>query len=226
MGGQSQVNKDQQAQAALARQQEHDDRMLALQPTAEQKRYEAGASSFSDWLGNKDYSKAPDSSSILNFDLWNPAHTQRQREQMAGVQGIGSANMGGTGDQSLALQLSKEHNANAVAEDAGQAWENAVHATDNYYKGGDMSWANLETQKRMGVLGNDTQREMGYNRSYVNTAPKPWTQTILPMLLGGAMSAGGAMLGRPGMGGGGSGGGGYSGGYDPNGGFGINPFGP
>jgi hypothetical protein len=195
--GKGDVAREQSRQAEAARKQQQAQFEKLQTPTPGQVRFETGAKDFEKWLAKKDYSSAPSASSILNFDLWNPAHVQKQREKMGNIQGIGAANMGGTGDQSIALQMTRERNNNLAAEDAGRSWENAIKGTDNYYKSGDIGWSQLEINKNMGLLGNATNREMGYNQAYVQSAPRPWTETILPALLGGALGAAGSYLGRP-----------------------------
>lgn len=160
--------------------------------TPGQIRFETGASNFSKWLDGKDYSTAP-TETTLNFDLLNPARVNEQRQRLADLDGVGAANMGGGGDgggDSVALQMVRERNANAAAEDAGAAYESAVKQTDAYYKGNDLSYAQFEISKLNSLLGNSSNREQHYNNAFIQTRP----QSIVPMLLGGALSAGMNML--------------------------------
>jgi hypothetical protein len=189
---QSQVNKNEEAQAAAARAQEQQAFTQLMAPTPEQTAFRTGMTNFNNWIGAKDYSKAPEGS-ILNFDLMSPAHAQQQQERMGNLTGIGATALGGSGDQSTALQLAKEHNANVAGQNAGQAWEDAIHNQDQYYKSGGLAYAGLDTQRTADALNNASSREMGYNDQYVQTRPR----SILPSIFGGRLGAGSAFLSNP-----------------------------
>ena len=192
MAKKSAVNKQMEADAAAARAQQQQQFDQLMKPTPEQDAFRTGMTGFNKWVAGKNYSKAPEGS-ILNFDLNSPAHAQQQQERMGDLTGIGAAALGGSGDQSIALNLARERNANIAGQNAGQAWEDAIHGQDEYYKSGGLAYANLDTQRNMGALNNATDRELSYNQQYVNTRPR----SILPSLFGGILSAGSAALSNP-----------------------------
>jgi len=181
----------QQQQQSLAQQNQIFNQMM--QPSDEQKQWRADQADWRKFIEGGDYSKAP-KSSILNFDLWNPAHVQNQREKMANLEGVGAAGLGGdTGDRSLALQFAKERNANAAAQDAGAAYEGAVKSRNSYFEGNALPYAQFEANKMMGLLGNASNNAQYYTQQSINTRP----QSMFPALFGAALSAGGSILSNP-----------------------------
>jgi hypothetical protein len=202
--GQSKAQKDYNRQMQQNAQQQYQLQREMFEETRketpEQKRFREGAAKWDTFMKSKNYGAPPDSS-ILNFDLYNPARIQRQAEQMRNVTGIGAAAMGGTGDQSIALQQTREHNANNAAQMAGAAYEQAVKSEDAYYKGQGLSWAGLDINKNLGLLGNATSSGQFFFDQQRQTLPPSFMQTWGP-LIGGALGAAGSILG-PGFGAGG-----------------------
>jgi hypothetical protein len=189
-GGRTNRQMLEQQRQAQQQQQQVFNRMMERTP--EQQRWDRESSEWSRWLEGKDYSQAP-TGTTLNFDLWNPSRINEQRQRMADLDGVGAAALGG--DNSVALQLARERNANAAATDAGAAYESAVKQTDAYYKGNALPYAQFEMSRLNSLLGNATNREQYYNNAYIQTRP----QSLFPSLLGGALSAGMSML-MPGSG--------------------------
>lgn len=203
--GQSKAQKQYNQQMAQNAQQQYqlqrDMFEYTKQGTPEEQRFRQQAASWDNFIKSKNYG-APPADSILNFDLWSPAHVQQQAERMRNVQGVGAAAMSGSGDQSIALAQTREHNANLAAQEAGNAYENAVGQQDAYYKGQNMGYAQLGAQTNMGLLGNATQSSQFFFDQQRQTLPPSFMQTWGP-LIGGALGAAGSILG-PGFGAGGA----------------------
>lgn len=163
--------------------------------TQEQQHYRQGQADWTSFIKGKNYG-APPPGEFLNFNLQTPAMIAKQQERLRNVTGIGAAALGGTGDQSLGLQLSREHAAEEAGQNAGAAYENAVNATDQYYKGNNLAYASLGLQQQGDLLHNATNSAQFFFDQQRQTLPPSFFQTISP-LLGGAISAGGALLGNP-----------------------------
>lgn len=189
MGGSNKLHKE---NLRLAQQQQAlQQRMFekASEETPEQKRFREGAAAFDEWIKGKNYSSAPEGS-MLNFDLYSPSKTAAQQAKMSNLTGIGAANMGGTGDQSVALQLARERNANEAGQMAGQAWENAIKDQDAYYKSGGLAWSAQDRANTMGLLGNASNSAQGYMHNAIQTRP----QSIWSSIIGGALGIGASAL--------------------------------
>jgi hypothetical protein len=161
--------------------------------TPEQQRFRQGAASWDTFVKGKNYGTPPDSS-VLNFDLMTPAMINKQTERMRNITGVGAAAMGGTGDQSIALQQTREHNANELAQQSGNAYEQALKQEDAYYKGNGLAWAGLDINKNMGLLNNATSSGQYFFDQQRQTLPPSFMQTFAP-LIGGALGAAGSILG-------------------------------
>lgn len=192
MSSGSKTNKAILAQQQQAQQQQQQVFDQLQKKSPEQEKWEKDSAAWDEFIKGKNYAKPPDSS-ILNFDLLNPARINEQRQRMSNLTGIGAAAMGG--DDSTALQLSRERNANLAAEDAGASYENAIKSQDAYFKGNALPYAQMEMGKLSGLLNNATGREQFLTNAYIQTRPTSY----LPMLLGGALSAGSSLLGAPGL---------------------------
>jgi hypothetical protein len=163
--------------------------------TPEQQKFRTDQANWGNFISGKNYG-APPKDEFLNFDLYNPAHIAKQTEQARNLTGIGAAAMGGTGDQSIALQLSREHAANQQGEAAGAAYENAVGQTDAYYKGNQLAYGQLGAQQQENLLGNATNAAQFFFDQQRMTNRPSFMQTYAP-LFGGLLQAGGALLGNP-----------------------------
>lgn len=189
MGG----SKSLKNQRDTAQQQQNQIFQQMNTPSQEVQDFRRQKGAWDSWISGKNYAKPP-SDSILNFDLFMPAHEQKQRERMADLTGIGATQLGMGGDESTALQLARERNINAAAEQSGAAYETAVHAQDQYYKGNALPVAQADLNRQSTLLGNSSQRAMQYGQMYEQSK---FQNTWLPMILGGAMQAGAAALGNP-----------------------------
>jgi hypothetical protein len=158
----------------------------------EMARFRIGAANWDKFVAGKDYSKPP-STSLLNFDLMTPARQNNMRQKMANVTGIGAAAMSGSGDQSIALAQTREHNANLAAQEHGAAYENAIKQEDAYYKGQGMGWAQLDSQRNISLLSNATQSAQFMYDQQRQTLPPSFMQTWGP-LFGAALGAGASIL--------------------------------
>ena len=189
MGGESKIYKQNQQ---LAQQQQALQREMfaaSQKPTPEQERFRKGQSNFDAWIKKGDFRSAPEGS-ILNFDLYNPSKINDQQQKLANLTGVGAANMGGTGDQSVALQLTRERNANQAAEMSGRAWENAIKGEDDYYKSNGLAWSGQDRANNMGLLNNASQSAQAYMQNAIQTRPtSPWASII-----GGALGIGASAL--------------------------------
>lgn len=165
------------------------------QGTPEEQTFRKNAASFQDWIGQKNYG-APPPNELLNFDLYTPSHVNELRSRLNNITGIGAAALGGTGDQSIALQQTRAHMADQAAQDAGQAYENAIHQADAYYKGNALGYAGLTTNTNMGLLNNATQSGQFFTDQQRQTLPKSFWETFAPVL-GGVLGAGSSLLGNP-----------------------------
>lgn len=196
-GGKINAQMAQQQAQAQANQNRIFEQMLKKSP--EQERWDAKSASWDKWVGEKNYASAP-KGDILDFDLWNPANVQKQRERMGNLEGVGAAGLGGGGDKSIALGLSKERNANAAAEDAGASYEQAIKGRNAYYEGNALPYAQLEMNKLGNLLGDSSNNAQFYSQQNIATR----RQSLLPSILGGVLSAGGAIMGAsmgmPGLG--------------------------
>lgn len=163
----------------------------SLEPTPELSQFRQQKSDWDKFVGGKDFSKTP-SNSILNFDLWNPSQQQKMTEKARNITGVGATALGG--DNSIALQLSRERNANEMAQNQGNAYENAVKQQDSYFKGQALPYAQFDTSKNLSLLNNSTSVYQNASQGYADTAPKPFNWGAL---LGGALGAGSALLGNP-----------------------------
>lgn len=190
-----QFNQQQQqnAQAQLQLQQQQFN--LLNTPTPEQQRFRTGAANWQTWISGHNYGKPP-ADEMLNFDLYNPAHQQQQRERLSNLTGVGASSLAGSGDQSIALQQSKERNSNLAAQDSANAYENAVKQTDAYYKGNALAYSQQDINTHMGLLGNASQGYQYSTDQQRQTLP-PSFWTMFAPIIGGAVSAGGAALGNP-----------------------------
>lgn len=199
-GAQKEYNKTMKTNAAeqLALQREMFNR--TKEATPEQSRYRVGAENWDKFIKGKNYS-APPSTSLLNFDLMTPARNQKLRENMQNVTGIGAAALGGTGDQSIALAQTREHNANIAAQEAGSSYENAVKQEDAYYKGTSLNWAGLDINKNLGLLGNATSSGQFFFDQQRQTLPPSFMQTFGPLIGAAVGAAGQALSGGFGAGG-------------------------
>lgn len=185
--GASKAQKEYNRQMAeLSRQQlELQKRMFerASEDTPEQRRFREGAAAWDKFIAGKDYRTPPPTSSI-NFDLFNPAYIQQQKERMSDITGIGAAALSGTGNESIALQLARERNANEAAQMAGQAYENAIKSEDAYYKGQNLGYAQLGLNQNFGLLSNATDMFQYANRMQAQTLPPSFWQTFGPLFGG------------------------------------------
>lgn len=155
----------------------------ASEETPEQKRFREGAAEWDKFIASKDYSKPPQTS-IINFDLYTPSYYQKQKERLSEITGIGAANMGGTGEQSIALQLARERNANEAAQMAAQSYENAIKAEDAYYKGQNFNWAQLAQNQNFGLLDNASNMFRYASQENRATLPPSFFQTFGPLFGG------------------------------------------
>lgn len=165
--------------------------------TPEMERFRTGAANWQKFIEGKDYSKPP-AGELLNFDLYNPARVSQLRERMGNLTGIGAAAMSGTGDQSIAIQQSRDRNANAMAQDAANSYENAIKQTDSYYKGQGMGWSQQDTGRNLSLLQSATGSAQFFLNEQRQTLPPSFWQVFSP-IMGGALSAGSALLGNPGL---------------------------
>jgi hypothetical protein len=211
MGGSNKVNKTLERERLDEQKRSNELFAQAQKPTPEQERWRAQSAAWDTFLSGKDYSKPPPGTT-LGFDLWSPAQTQKQRERMLDLEGIGAAGLGGGGDKSIALQLTRERNANQAAEDAGASYEGAVKDTDAYFKGQAPTYAGMQINQLQNLLGASMNREGRLTQQWVDTRPR----SMLPMILGAGLQGAGMVFGAAGgaggfgnlFGGGGGGGGG------------------
>jgi hypothetical protein len=171
------------------------------QETPEQKRFREGAANWDTWIKNKNYG-APPTGELLNFDLYNPSRVNELRGRMDNITGVGAAALSGSGDQSIALQQSRDRASNQMAMDAGNAYENAVKQTDSYYKSNGLAWSAQDTNKNLSLLNNTTGSAQFFFGQQARTLPPSFFQVFSP-IMGGALSAGGALLGNTSLFGGG-----------------------
>jgi hypothetical protein len=164
--------------------------------TPEQQGFRKEKAEFDAWLAKKDFGSSPPNG-ILNFDLYTPSRVADMRSRLADVTGIGAASLGGTGDQSIALQQSRDRNVNQMAMDQANAYENAVKQQDAFYKGNTFQWGQLAQQNSQNLLGNASSMTQFFTEQQKQTLPKSFWATFGPALMGGALSAGGALLGNP-----------------------------
>lgn len=176
-GNAKEINKNIQGQQSQALANQNQIFQLASQPSAGQKRFDEQSTNWADWLDAKDYSHGP-KGSLLNFNLAQPAHVAQQTERMANLQGVGAANMGG--NDSTALQLSKQHGAAAAAQDAGAEYEGAVAGQDAYFKNSALPWANSENAKWGNLFGQTSSNVNSLNNAYMNTK----TESLWPTIIG------------------------------------------
>jgi hypothetical protein len=199
MGGRSRLNR--QLEQSRIQEQQRANQLFerSLEPSPEQTRWRNQSAAWDTFLQGKNYSSPP-AGTTLGFDLWNPSQTARQRERMTDLEGVGASGLGG--DNSIALQLSRERNANQAAEEAGAGYERSIKETDAYFKGQAIPYAGLEANKLANLLGASVQREGMYTQGQIATRPP----SLLPMILGGALGGASALLGNPGLFAGGGGG--------------------
>lgn len=148
----------------------------ATQDTPELTRWREQSGNWDKWLKGGDYSKGPEGS-MLNFDLWNPAHTQQQVAKMSNLEGVGAASMAGPGDSSIAVSQAKERNANEAAQNAGQAYEQAVGQQDAYFKNANPMYMNAENAKALNLFStqsNNAQDAGGNWLRHRTQNPSPW----------------------------------------------------
>lgn len=157
-------------------------------PEITQFRKEKGA--FDSWLGGKDYSHGPEGS-MLNFDLWSPSKVAQTTDRLANLQGVGAANMGG--NDSIALQLSKQHGAAEAAQNAGQSYEQAVGNEQNYYRGAAPGYMAADNAKWGNLFGQTSQNyDDAWGRYAKYQKPSIWGQ-----LIGAGLTAAGGYFGGP-----------------------------
>lgn len=190
MGKKSKVNQTLERDRIAAQQQQNQIFQQLSQPTPEQARWREQSANWDNFIKSKNYANAPQDS-ILNFDLYAPSYKAQQRERLSNLTGVGASSLAGQGDNSIAIQQSKERNANQSAEDAGASYENAIKQSDAYFKNSALPYASLDINKNLGLLSNATNREMEYTNQWVATRPRSW----LPQILGGVLQAGAAVFG-------------------------------
>lgn len=167
------------------------------QETPEQKRFREGAANWQQWIKDKNYG-APPEGELLNFDLYTPAKIAQTRERLDNITGVGAAAMSGTGDQSIALQQSRDRQINAMAQDSANAYENAVKQRSAYYDGNSLAWSQQDLNRSLSLLNNATSSGQFFFDQQRQTLPPSMFSLISP-LLGGALSAGASMMGAGGM---------------------------
>lgn len=167
------------------------------QETPEQRRFREGAANWDTFIRGRNYG-APPAGELLNFDLYTPSRVADMRNRLNNITGVGAAAMGGTGDQSIALQQSRERNVNQMAQEQANAYENAIKQTDAYYKGNSLAWSQHDVAKNMGLLQNATSSGQFFFDQQRQTLPPSFMQQFAP-ILGGVLSAGSALLGNPAM---------------------------
>jgi hypothetical protein len=188
---QSKANKMYEQQMASAEKERNSLFAKSLEPTPELAQFRQQQGDWNKFIGGKDYSQAPNNS-ILNFDLWNPAQQQKITEKARNITGIGATALGG--DNSIALQLARERNANELAQNQGNSYESAIKQQDAYFKGNALPYAQFDTSKNLSLLNNSTSLYQNASQGYADTAPKPFQWSSL---LGGLIGAGSALLGNP-----------------------------
>lgn len=190
---QSKVNKQLEASKLAAEQERNALFAKSLEPSPEMATFRKQGADWGKFIGSKDYRTPPDGS-ILNFDLWNPTQHNRNLEKARNITGVGASALGG--DNSIALQLSRERGANELAQSQANSYENAIKGQDAYFKGQALPYASLDLSKNLSLLNNATGREQFYTGAYVDTAPKPFNWGAL---LGGVLGGASSLLGNPGL---------------------------
>ena len=156
----------------------------ASQDTPELTRWREQSKGWDDWLKGGDYRKGP-AGSMLGFDLWNPAHVQKQQAQMANLEGVGAVGLGGLGgDSSIALGLAKQHMADENSQNAGAAYEQAVHGQDDFFKNANPVYMQAENNKYGSLFGQTSQN---YGQTWDRWG-RYKQQPIGQQILGGALS--------------------------------------
>lgn len=198
MGGgnqQREYNRTMTRNAELDRQQRREEFDYLRAGNPEQQRFRQNSDRWGQFIAGKNYG-APPEGEFVGFDLYTPAQIARQQERMGDLTGIGAAAMGGTGDQSVALQLARERNANQAGENAGRAYEGAIKERNAYYEGNALPYAGLDINTHLAMMNNATQNmQFSYDQQRQTLPPSFW-QIFAPMM-GGALSAGGSLLGNP-----------------------------
>ncbi len=193
MGKQSKANQMYEKQLAQAETERNSLMSKALEPSPELTQFRQQQGDWNKFVSGKSYS-APPSNSILNFDLWTPAHQQQMLEKSRDITGVGATALGG--NNSIALQLARERNANEMAQNQGAAYENAIKQQDAYFKGQALPYANFDTSKNLSLLNNSTSLYQNASQGYAQTAPKPFDWGAV---VGGALGLGSSFLGNPGL---------------------------
>jgi hypothetical protein len=194
--GQSKSQKAYNKQMAQNAQQQYQLQREMFEETKkespEQARFRIGAANWDKFIKGKNYG-APPETSMLNFDLMTPARVNKMRGTLAGLEGVGAAGMNGGGDNSIAIQQTREHLANQAAIEAGAAYETGVKQEDAYYKGQNFQWAGFDANKNLSLLGNATSSGQFFFDQQRQTLPPSFMQTWGP-LFGAALGAAGSAL--------------------------------
>lgn len=189
-GNQGKINAQIEADRQKALQNQQQVFQLASTPSAAQKRFDSQSAAWDEWVKGKDYSHGPEGS-LLDFSLWNPAHTAAQSAKMENITGTGATALGG--NDSVALQLAKHHSADTAAQNAGQSYENAVQGQDAYFKNSNLPYMQAENAKWGNLFGQTSSNVNNLTDNYQRSA----TQSMWPSIIGGGLSAAGGFLGGP-----------------------------
>lgn len=161
----------------------------ALEPSPELTNFRQGQSQWNSFIDKKDYSNPQ---GILSYNLWQPAQEQKMLEKSRNITGVGATALGG--NNSIALQLARERNANEMAQNQAASYEDAIMRENDYYRGNALPYASFDTSKNLGLLNNSSNQYQFATQGYAQTAPKPFNWGAL---IGGALGVGSSLLGNP-----------------------------
>lgn len=173
---------------------QHEALTAATTPSAAETDLEKDRKAYFDWKAKGDFRTPPPG--LIGINYGPEAVRRRQLEQTAVP--TGAAGMGAAYASPTALALTRDYLSNVNAENDATAYQGALQGEDLYQRtGNSLGLMNADFARKSSVLGATTNQSQLSTGARIQTTPKPWTQTILPALISGGLSAGGAFLGGP-----------------------------
>lgn len=166
----------------------------AAEPSPAETTLESERKAYFDWKAKGDFRTPPPG--LIGISYGPEAERRRQLEQTAIP--TGAAGMGAAYASPTALALTRDYLSNVNAENDATAYQSALQGEDMYQRtGNSIGLMNADWARKGTLLSSSANQSTMSTGARIQTTPKPWTETILPALISGGLSAAGGFMGGP-----------------------------